>query len=204
MNLVTLGFVLAMTAATPTPLQQRVEALASAIEPQVADVPVTRAKQLLRADPMPLLLDVRSPAERAVSIIPGALTELGTQPPGTRVVVYCTVGLRSGIRARQLRAQGFDAVNLRGGILLACARRHPGRSTRQAHAGRACLRSTLGCSARRCQCSLVNQKEPTDAAAAASRKWLARLRAVTSNSLSPRDLMSVKMKPKDKPRPLGT
>jgi len=117
LNLVTLGFVLAMTAATPTPLQQRVEALASAIEPQVADVPVTRAKQLLRADPMPLLLDVRSPAERAVSIIPGALTELGTQPPGTRVVVYCTVGLRSGIRARQLRAQGFDAVNLRGGIL---------------------------------------------------------------------------------------
>lgn len=117
MNAAVLGFVLAMTAAAPTPLQQRIEALVHAIEPKVADVPVTTARQLLSANPMPLLLDVRSPAERAVSIIPGAVTELGTQPPGTRVVVYCTIGLRSGIRARELRAQGLEAVNLRGGIL---------------------------------------------------------------------------------------
>lgn len=117
MNAALLGFVLAMTATAPTPLQQRIETLVQAIEPRVGDVPVTTARQLLSANPMPLLLDVRTPRERAVSIIPGAVTELGTQPPGTRVVVYCTIGLRSGIRARELRAQGLEAVNLRGGIL---------------------------------------------------------------------------------------
>jgi len=106
----------AQTASMQT-LRERIETLVQAIEPQVADVPVTSAAQLLKANPPPLLLDVRSPAERAVSIIPGALTEIGVPPAGTRVVIYCTIGLRSGIRARELRTQGLDAVNLRGGIL---------------------------------------------------------------------------------------
>jgi rhodanese-related sulfurtransferase len=106
--------------AAPTALDQRIEELVLAIESRVADVPVVLAPQLLQelsgAQP-PLLLDVRDADERAVSVIPGALSELGSIAPGTRVVVYCTVGLRSGISARELRTRGIDAVNLRGGIL---------------------------------------------------------------------------------------
>jgi sodium/bile acid cotransporter 7 len=33
------------------------------------------------------------------------------------VIVYCTVGYRSGLAARYLQEQGFDAKNLVGGIL---------------------------------------------------------------------------------------
>jgi rhodanese-related sulfurtransferase len=98
-------------------LKQRIESLVQAIEPQVADVPVILAEQLRRAQPQPLLLDVRSKAEREVSVIPGAIFDAGSIPAGSRVVVYCTVGLRSGIAARKLRERGIDAVNLRGGIL---------------------------------------------------------------------------------------
>lgn len=117
MNLPLISLLLALTASAPNQLQQRVEQLVLEVEPRVADVPVTSARQLLQAHPMPILLDVRSPAERAVSIIPGAITEIGQLPRGTRIVVYCTVGLRSGLRTRELRAQGLEAVNLRGGIL---------------------------------------------------------------------------------------
>lgn len=117
-----LGLALLMTVAPgqhapDAALKQRVEALVQAIEPQVSDVPVMLVEQLRRAQPQPLLLDVRSKAEREVSVIPGAIFDAGSIPAGGRVVVYCTVGLRSGIAARKLRAQGIDAVNLRGGIL---------------------------------------------------------------------------------------
>ncbi|MGE4072011.1 MAG: rhodanese-like domain-containing protein [Lysobacterales bacterium] len=117
-----LGLALALTVGPTTAtgnaeLKQRVEALVQAIEPQVADVPIILAEQLRRAQPRPLLLDVRSKAEREVSVIPGAIFDADSIPAGSRVVVYCTVGLRSGVAARELRQRGFDAVNLRGGIL---------------------------------------------------------------------------------------
>lgn len=117
-----LGLALALTVSSsqtaPDPaLKQRIEALVQAIEPQVEDVPVTLAEQVRRAQPQPLMLDVRSQAERTVSVIPGAIFDAESIPAGSRVVVYCTVGLRSGIVARELRQRGIDAVNLRGGIL---------------------------------------------------------------------------------------
>ncbi len=117
-----LGLALALTVgpaqtAANLALKQRVEALVQAIEPQVADVPVMLVEQLRRTHPQPLLLDVRSKAEREVSVMPGAIFDTNSIPAGSRVVVYCTVGLRSGIAARKLRQLGYDAVNLRGGIL---------------------------------------------------------------------------------------
>jgi molybdopterin/thiamine biosynthesis adenylyltransferase/rhodanese-related sulfurtransferase len=73
-----------------------------------------------------VLIDVREPAEAAVSAIPGAhLIPLGGLLDGTRVhevprgravVVHCAVGGRSAIATQVLRAAGIDAVNLEGGI----------------------------------------------------------------------------------------
>ena len=72
-----------------------------------------------------VLLDVRSAAEQAVSKIPSAITqeEYETQAsssPRKPVVVYCTVGGRSYLYARQLVAAGVDAKNYRDGILGWC------------------------------------------------------------------------------------
>lgn len=69
-----------------------------------------------------VLVDVREPEERAVSMIPGAVTrEAFEADPGAwagrRVVAYCTVGYRSGLYAAELRRRGIDAYNLAGSLL---------------------------------------------------------------------------------------
>lgn len=73
----------------------------------------------------PVLVDVRSPAEQAVSRIPGSITRQQYESdtattPNQPVVVYCTVGGRSYLYARQLVANGVDAANYRDGILGWC------------------------------------------------------------------------------------
>ncbi len=101
-------------------LDQRIEALVADVEDSVGDVPVIRAealRQALGSASPPVLLDVRTDAERAVSVIPGSLFDADAIAPGVEVIVYCTVGLRSGQTARQLRERGIHALNLRGGIL---------------------------------------------------------------------------------------
>jgi len=69
-----------------------------------------------------VLVDVRPPEERAVSMIPGAITkeEFEAHPEdyaGKTVVTYCTIGYRSGKYAETLRERGIDACNLKGSIL---------------------------------------------------------------------------------------
>ena len=70
----------------------------------------------------PVVLDVRGRRERRVSILPGAVDldafeqmrdSLGDRP----VIVYCTIGHRSGEATQRLRAEGVEAFNLAGGIL---------------------------------------------------------------------------------------
>lgn len=100
-------------------LLAKVEALYQDIAPKVADVPIIDVASAKAADA--IMLDVRSAQERAVSIIPGAITEAEFgriyRASPKLVVVYCTIGYRSGLRARELRARGIDARNLHGGIL---------------------------------------------------------------------------------------
>lgn len=111
---------LPMTAIADAALDQRIEALVADVEDRVGDVPVIRADALrlaLDGASPPVLLDVRTAEERAVSVIPGAIVDAAALHPGATVIVYCTVGLRSGQTARELRERGFDALNLRGGIL---------------------------------------------------------------------------------------
>jgi rhodanese-related sulfurtransferase len=72
-----------------------------------------------------ILVDVRQPAEREVSMLPHALDTYQFAdgyrhgiPPGSRIVLYCTIGYRSGKYAEQLAAMGVKAEVLEGGILM--------------------------------------------------------------------------------------
>ncbi len=72
-----------------------------------------------------LLVDVRSPAEQKISMIPGAITmkefesncgqqhQRRIQDDNLTVVTYCTVGYRSGMEGRRLR----EEYNLHGKIM---------------------------------------------------------------------------------------
>ncbi|MCB9851698.1 MAG: rhodanese-like domain-containing protein [Phycisphaerales bacterium] len=76
-----------------------------------------------------LLIDVREPEEFLVSHLEGAISlplgELlnnglrGHSVDGRRVVVYCTIGRRSGDAAKRLKDDGVSAYNMIGGILQA-------------------------------------------------------------------------------------
>lgn len=110
----------ALPAGADAGLDQRIDAAVADFQDELVDVPIIWPAELLAQSESanrPVLLDVRPPAERAVSVLAGALTDAASIPAGSKVVVYCTVGLRSGRAVQQLRARGVDAVNLRGGIL---------------------------------------------------------------------------------------
>lgn len=74
-----------------------------------------------------LLIDVREPGEFAVSHLAGAinipldaLLEKGLPKDAEvdgRVVLYCTIGRRSGLAAKRLTDGGVSAYNVVGGIL---------------------------------------------------------------------------------------
>ena len=96
--------------------------------PEVAEVTVEQLDRLRQSEHV-MLVDVRAPKERAVSIIPGAITseEVAADPAAFEdktLVAYCTVGHRSGLFAKQLQARGQRVFNLKGAIL---AWTHAGR-----------------------------------------------------------------------------
>jgi rhodanese-related sulfurtransferase len=69
-----------------------------------------------------VLVDVRSDAEVNVSVIPGAITKSQFEKnsqlyQNKTVIVYCTVGGRSGAYAKQLAEKGVKVKNYQGSIL---------------------------------------------------------------------------------------
>ena len=69
-----------------------------------------------------IVVDVRTPQERNVSTIAGAIDNEYFEHNSAsfqtkKVIVYCTIGYRSGYYAAELRQKGFDAYNLSEGIL---------------------------------------------------------------------------------------
>lgn len=77
-----------------------------------------------------ILVDNREPHEQEVSMIPGAMTDEDFEREienhrDANVVVYCTIGSRSGYYTEELRKQGINAFNLKGGVL---AWAHAGKS----------------------------------------------------------------------------
>lgn len=122
------------------------------IAERFADVPFIAGGELAtwlddRTRTAPVVVDVRSAKERAVSMIPGALgvdnaagalQAVVMLDPAAPIVVYCAGGLRSAKAARVLIEAGHsDVRNLEGGIFawanddrpLACG----GHPTRYAH-----------------------------------------------------------------------
>jgi rhodanese-related sulfurtransferase len=89
------------------------------------------------------LVDVRSDAETAVSVIPGAITmaEYESNPEryaDSRIVPYCTVGYRSRKYTEALLERGVDAANFEGSIIAWVEAGQPlvtldGRATRRVH-----------------------------------------------------------------------
>ena len=89
--------------------------------PEVPDLPAAGAG--VWADSTDAIwLDVRTSRERRVSLIEGAIDRASfeaqrEQLAGRPVIVYCTVGYRSGLVTRALRGEGAEAFNLAGGVL---------------------------------------------------------------------------------------
>lgn len=113
------------TSSTDEPKTARIEAMYKRYRGSFPDVPEITVAELLRikAKQAVVLIDVREAEERAVSIIPGAITpaQFEARPDhyaGKPLVAYCTIGYRSGLYAQRLRRRGLRAFNLRGGILL--------------------------------------------------------------------------------------
>ena len=69
-----------------------------------------------------VFIDARSEAERAVSTLPGAVSEQAylaapDRFAGKQAVIYCTIGYRSGVLVQKLAAKGMAAANLAAGIV---------------------------------------------------------------------------------------
>ena len=99
--------------------------------PQVPTVDVAQVP-----DPIPdglTVLDVREPLEWQHGRIEGAVHvpmgevpgRVGELPPDTQLLVVCKVGGRSAQVTAWLQQQGYDAVNLSGGMLEWVASGHP-------------------------------------------------------------------------------
>ena len=85
----------------------------------VPEIDAAELKLLVDAGEV-VLVDVRAPAEREVSIIPGAISEEAFDPSqaaGKTIVAYCTIGYRSGEWVEKQRAAGVEARNFKGSVL---------------------------------------------------------------------------------------
>lgn len=92
--------------------------------PQVTAITVEQLRSLQQQGQDIVLVDVRSPEERAVSMIPTAITQAEFEQNLAHyinskaiVVAYCTIGYRSGKYVDQLRKQGINILNLEGSLL---------------------------------------------------------------------------------------
>lgn len=102
----------------------RIEEIYSRSKRLFPEVPELTVEELdsLQASTEVVLVDVRAEKEQTVSMIPGAITarefeKKGGGPGGSTVVVYCTVGHRSGLYAKKLLKRGLQTYNLKGAIL---------------------------------------------------------------------------------------
>lgn len=117
--------------------------------PDVSQLSTDSLSTWLASDtlPAPVLLDVRTEPEFAVSHLPNAqrldpeardFAALDSLPPDTPLVMYCSVGYRSSRMAKRLQEAGFtNVMNLEGSIFAWANEGHPvyraGKPVRQVH-----------------------------------------------------------------------
>lgn len=114
-----------IAAMTDAEKRDRIEALYENYRKKFPQVEGISAGELLAAMESGadlVLVDVREPAEQAVSMIPGAITrqqfeERAESLRSERIVTYCTAGYRSGRYAEKLRKRGWQVQNLEGSLL---------------------------------------------------------------------------------------
>lgn len=109
---------------TPDQRRDRIEQLYAGYRKDFPDAPEVNVQDVLemKQKEAVVLVDAREPQERAVSVIPGAVPKervLADEKnfEGKPLVVYCTIGYRSGLLTEHLRDDGLDAYNLKGSIL---------------------------------------------------------------------------------------
>ena len=122
--MIALGLAGQALAADTAKAKAEVDRMSQEIEQAFKGVPEITPKEL--ADPIIrgsyVFLDVRSPKETAVSMIPGAIgvEEFVNNIDKYRdkeLVLYCTIGVRSSQAVQQLMARGLKVKSLRGGLL---------------------------------------------------------------------------------------
>jgi hydroxyacylglutathione hydrolase/adenylyltransferase/sulfurtransferase len=94
-------------------------------ETATIEIEPERVQAWLQEEPDLQLIDVREPYERQAGYIAGSrhieLMKLSSQAATLQrerpVVLYCRVGARSEMAAQALRAAGFEAFSMRGGLL---------------------------------------------------------------------------------------
>jgi rhodanese-related sulfurtransferase len=94
-------------------------------EASAIDVEPERVASWMSEDSPPQVIDVREPYEREAGHIDGSrhieLVRLSTEAASIErdrpVIVYCRVGARSGMAAQALRAGGFEAYSMTGGLV---------------------------------------------------------------------------------------
>ncbi len=104
--------------------QQKIATMYEEYRREFPEVPRITASELqqLRQQKDIILVDVRTLEEQAVSIIPGAISQSEFEQNLDKykdypIVVYCTIGYRSGKYAQKLYQQGLNIFNLEGSIL---------------------------------------------------------------------------------------
>lgn len=91
--------------------------------PEIGEISAEELAALLEGDGEVIIVDVREPKERAVSIIAGSITQDTFEanreqyPKDATIVLHCTIGYRSGKYAEKLQRRGIEALNLKGSIL---------------------------------------------------------------------------------------
>jgi rhodanese-related sulfurtransferase len=87
-------------------------------------VPIISNDDILLQINEAIIVDVRSPAEMQVSMLPNAITSLEFEkrvdsiPKNALIVPYCTIGYRSGQYGSELMRRGFSNVKNGEGIIL--------------------------------------------------------------------------------------
>ena len=98
--------------------------LSNLFGPPVPSIEATAAQAKLNEKPKPLVLDVREPSEYSAGHIAGStlipLHQLSSRmselPKDREIICVCASGSRSGSAARRLTSDGYNVLNLSGGM----------------------------------------------------------------------------------------
>ncbi len=92
--------------------------------PRVPSIEAAAVQAKLNEKPKPLVLDVREPSEYAAGHIAGSMLiplqqlsgRMNELPKDREIICVCASGSRSGSAARRLASNGYNVLNLSGGL----------------------------------------------------------------------------------------